>query len=138
MIEIAITTGADTYVKTVSAATLQIAIRKGILRFLPKTTPAGVIANIACVGIENIKIFSKIATGELSMTKGLDQMGRTTVSMIGGLCGGAAIGGLLLIAAGPFAVAGGLVGGMVGYLGGSKLGDAIYTAGKKLLIQQKI
>lgn len=51
---------------------LQVVIRKGIIKFIPKATPAGVIANIACVGIENIKVLGKIASGELTLTKGLD------------------------------------------------------------------
>ena len=139
MVEIAITNGADTSVKMISAGTLQIAIRKGMISFIPKATPAGVIANIACVGIENIKILSKIATGELSTTKGLDQMGRTTTSMMGGLWGmtkGAVIGaqltGWIPVIGAPLAVASGFMGGMVGYLGGSKLGDTIYNAGKEV------
>lgn len=137
MVEIAITNGADTSVKVISAGTLQVAVRKGIISFIPKATPAGVIANIACVGIENIKILSKIATGELSTTKGLDQMGRTTISMIGGLFGSALLGTSLAIIGGPFAVASGLVGGMIGYLGGSKLGDTIYSTGKKVAAAAK-
>lgn len=138
MVEIAIKTGSDTAIKTVTAGTLQVAVRKGIIKIIPKATPAGVIANIACVGIENVKILGKIASGELSVTKGLDQMGRTTTSMVGGLWGmakGAAIGAKLtgwIPAVGPaLAVVTGFVGGMVGYFGGSKIGDAIYSAGKK-------
>ena len=98
MVELAIKTGVDTSVKVVTAGTLQVAIRKGIIRFILKATPAGVIANIACVGIENVenvKILAKIASGDLSVTKGLDQMGRVITSMVGGLWGmakGAAIG----------------------------------------------
>lgn len=139
LVEVAIKTGADTSVKTVTAGTLQVAIRKGIIKFIPKATPAGVIANIACVVIENVKILAKIASGELSVTKGLDQMGRTTVSMVGGLWGmakGAAIGakltGWIPVIGAPLAVVTGFVGGMVGYFGGSKIGDAIYSAGKKV------
>lgn len=139
LVEIAIKTGADTSIKTVTAGTLQVAIRKGIIKFIPKATPAGVIANIACVGIENVKILAKIASGDLSITKGLDQMGRVTTSMVGGLWGmakGAAIGAKLtgwIPVIGPgLAVVTGFVGGMVGYFGGSKIGDAIYSAGKKI------
>ena len=139
LVEVAIKTGADTTVKTVSAGTLQVAIRKGIIRFIPKATPAGVIANIACVGIENVKILAKIVAGELSVTKGLDQMGRVTTSMVGGLwvmAKGAAFGtklGLMVPVIGPgLAVITGFVGGMVGYFGGSKIGDAVYNAGKKV------
>ena len=69
LVEVAIKTGADTSIKTVTAGTLQVAIRKGIIKFISKATPAGVIANIACVGIENVKVLAKIASGELSVTK---------------------------------------------------------------------
>ncbi|MGN9162990.1 hypothetical protein [Clostridium sulfidigenes] len=139
IVEIAIKTGADTSVKVVTAGTLQVAIRKGIISFIPKATPAGVIAYIACVGIENVKILAKIASGELSMTKGLDQMGRVTTSMVGGLWGmakGAALGakltGWIPVVGAPLAVVTGFIGGMVGYFGGSKIGDTIYNAGKKV------
>ena len=43
------------------------------------------IANIACVGIEDIKILMKVASGELTMQEALDKMGRTTTAMIYGL-----------------------------------------------------
>ena len=139
LVQVAIKTGADTSIKTVTAGTLHVAVRKGIIKFIPKMTPAGVIANIACVGIENVKILAQIAAGDLSVTKGLDKMGRTTVSMVGGLWGmakGAAVGAKLtawIPVVGPaLAVATGFVGGMVGYFGGSKIGDAIYSAGKKV------
>ena len=139
LVEVAIKTGADASIKIVTAGTLQVAIRKGIIKFIPKATPAGVIANIACVGIENIKILAKIASGDLSVTKGIDQMGRVTTSMVGGLWGmakGVAIGAKLtgwIPVIGPgLAVVTGFIGGMVGYFGGSKLGDAIYSAGKKV------
>lgn len=139
LVEIAIKTGADTSIKTVTAGTLQVAIRKGIIKFIPKSTPAGVIANIACVGIENVKILAKIASGDITVTKGLDQMGRVTTSMVGGLWGmakGAAVGASLtgwIPVVGPaLGVATGFVGGMVGYFAGSKVGDAVYSAAKKV------
>lgn len=139
MVTIAVKTGADTSVKVVTAGTLQVAVRKGIIRCIPKMTPAGVIANIACVAVENVKILSKIASGDVSITKGLDQMGRTTTSMVGGLWGMAkgaslAVGlATLLPIAGPaVAVVSGFVGGMVGYCGGSTLGNMVYSAGKAI------
>ena len=80
------------------------------------------------MGIENVKILAKIASGELSVTKGIDQMGRVTTSMVGGLWGmakGAAIGAKLtgwIPVIGPgLAVVTGFVGGMVGYFGGFKI-----------------
>lgn len=144
LVEIAIKTGTDTSIKTVTAGTLQVAVRKGIIEMIPKETPAGVIANIACVGVENVKILTKIASGELSITKGLDHMGRTTTSMVGGLWGmakGAAIGaeltGWIPVVGSACAVVTGFVGGMIGYFGGSKVGDTVYATGKKVAIAAK-
>lgn len=143
MVETAIKTGTDTSIKVVAAGTMQVAVRKGILKFIPKGTPAGVIANIASVGVENVKILTKIASGDLSMTKGLDQMGRVTTSMVGGLCGaakgaakgavvGAKIAATVPVLGPPIAVATTFLGGVVGYCGGSKIGDMVYNAGKKV------
>lgn len=139
MVEIALKTGVDTSIKVITAGALQVAIRKGIISIIPKMTPAGVIANIACVGIENVKILGKIATGELSLTKGLDQIGKVTYSMIGGLCGmakgmafGASLTAWIPVIGLPLSVITGFIGGMIGYFGGSKLGDLIYTARKKV------
>lgn len=145
LVEVAIRTGVDTSVKTVTAGTLQVAIRKGIIKFIPKATPSGIIANLACVGVENVKVLAKIASGDLSVTKGLDQIGRVTTSMVGGLWGmakGGAVGAKLtgwIPVVGPvFAVVTGFVGGMVGYFGGSKIGDMIYNTGKKVAGAAKI
>ena len=139
LVEVAIKTGADTSIKTVTAGTLQSAIRKGIISFIPKATPAGVIANIACVGIEDVKILAKIASGDISVTKGLDQMGRVTTSMVGGLFGmakgaafGASLTGWIPVVGVSLGIATGFIGGMVGYCGGSKLGETVYNTGKRV------
>lgn len=139
MVETALKTGADTSLKIVTAGTLQVAIRKGMIALIPKATPAGAIANIACVGIENAKILLKIASGELSLTKGIDSMGRVSVSMIGGLVGmakgatmGAALTGWIPILGIPLSITTGFVGGMVGYFAGSKVGETVYSVGKKV------
>lgn len=139
LVEVALKSGVDASVKAVTAGTLQVAIRKGVIKCIASNTPAGVIANIACVGIENIKVLGKVVTGELTVTKGLDQMGRTTTSMVAGLWAmakGAAVGAKLtawIPVVGPvLSVVTGFIGGMVGYFGGSKVGDAIYEVGKKV------
>ena len=139
LIESAISSGADTTVKVISAGTLQVAVRKGWIRVIATNTPASVIANIATVSIENMKVISKIASGELTMTQGLDQMGRITASTVGGLLNietGVAIGGGLTawipIVGIPLSVVTGFIGGMVGYFAGSKIGDAVFETGKKV------
>lgn len=141
LVEDAVKTGADTSVKVVAAGTMQAAVKKEMIRCIPKTTPAGVIANIACAGVENVKILSRVASGELSLIQGIDHMGRANISMAGGFMGmakGSALGtvtGAALAATVPvigpaLAVVTGVVGGMVGYLGGSKLGEAVYNGVK--------
>lgn len=139
MVAIALETGVDTGIKVVTAGALQVAIRKGILSIIPKMTPAGIIANVACVGIENIKILSKIAKGDLTLTKGLEQMGRVTTSMVGGLIAakqgvviGAALTAWIPVIGPALAVVSGAIGGMVGYFAGSKIGDSLYSVSKKV------
>lgn len=135
-IELALTTGADAGVKAATAGALKVGAEKGVISVLPKGTPISVIANIACLGIENIKILGKVANGELTMTQALDKMGRTSTSMVYGM-GWGATGGVLGATAlswipvvGP--VVGGLIGGMVGYMAGSKVGDSIYSGLSKV------
>ncbi len=43
------------------------------------------ISGIAFVGVENAKVMLQMAEGEMSTLKGLDQMGKNTVAMFGGL-----------------------------------------------------
>ena len=129
--EEALKSGADAGVKTVAAGTLKVAVEKGVLRCIPKGTPAGVIATIATVGVENVKILAKAAKGEISKEKVLDQIGRTTVSMTAGLIAAgeaAAIGGVI---GGPVGVVVGAVTGAVGYAAGSKYGEVVYDTWKK-------
>ncbi|WP_066309603.1 hypothetical protein [Bacillus sp. FJAT-29814] len=135
-IELALKTGTDAGIKAAAAAALKTASEKGILTVIPQGTPAGIIANIACVGIENVKILGEIASGELTVNQGLDRMGRTTTSMAYGLgwaAEGATVGAAVLSwipVVGPFV--GSVVGGTVGYMAGSKFGDRVYNTAKKV------
>lgn len=135
-VETALKTGADAGVKAAVAGAMKVGAEKEILKVIPKGTPAGTIANIACVAVENVKILAKVAKGEYTMTQGLEHMGRTTVSMTYGIgwgMKGAAIGTAALSwipAVGP--VLGGLVGGMLGYAAGSKFGQAVYGGVKAI------
>lgn len=130
-VEVALTTGVDAGIKAATAGALKVAVEKGFISLIPKGTPAGIIANMVCVGIENVKILAKVATGELTMSQAMEQMGRTTTSMIYGIGWGAAGVGIGAAAlawipiVGP--VVGGLVGGMVGYMAGSKFGEAVFS-----------
>lgn len=134
-IELALKTGADSGIKAATAGALKVVSEKGIVTIIPPGTPPAVIANIACVGIENAKILAKVASGELPMSKALDLMGRTSTSMVYGLgwgTTGMAIGAAALSwvpIVGP--IVGGIVGGTIGYMAGSKFGNAVYSGVKK-------
>lgn len=136
MLEQALISGADAGVKAASAGALKVGVEKGVIKIIPPGTPAHIIVNIACVGIENIKILAKVASGEIKMYQAADQMARATTSMVAGLaCAGnmAFIGAVSLSwipIVGP--IAGGLIGGMVGYMAGSTLGNAVYSGLKKV------
>lgn len=135
-IELALKTGADAGIKAGVTGAITVGIEKGLISVIPKGTPAGIIANVVCVGIENIKILGKVASGELTMLEALDLMGRITTSMIygigwgtaGSMIGAAALSWIPIV--GP--VVGGLAGGVVGYMAGSKFGEAVYKTGKKI------
>ncbi|MBS5399683.1 MAG: hypothetical protein KHY08_11360 [Lachnospiraceae bacterium] len=132
----AIKAGADTGVKAAAGGALTVASQKGVLSVLPPGTPAGTIAKIACVGIENVKIMWKVAKGELTLSEAMEHMGRTTTSMVAGMsCAGvgAGIGAAALSfipVIGP--IAGGLIGGIAGYAAGSKVGETVFNGAKKI------
>ena len=135
-IEIALKSGTDTGIKTITAGALKVAIEKGIINIIPKGTPAGVIANLVCVSIENIKILIKVANGEITISEALDMMSRTSMTMIYGIAWGTAGAGIGIAVlswipiVGP--IVGGILGGMIGYMAGSKVGNVIYDGIKKV------
>lgn len=112
----------------VSGAAL-VAARKGWISAL-QYTPAGRIASIVHVGMENAKVLYKFAKGEMNGEEALDAMGNATSSAIGALAGagkGAVLGTAF---GGPV---GSFVGGVVGGIAGSKIGQAVYEGGKTIV-----
>ena len=99
-----------------------------------QNTPAGRIANMVHVGMENAKVLWRLAKGELSPEQALDAMGNTTSSAVGALIGAAKAGTLGTAIGSVFGpvgtVIGGFVGAMVGGIAGSKIGQAVYEAAK--------
>ena len=136
VVETAIVSGADFGVKTAVAAGLKVAAEKEIIHVIPKGTPAGALASIAFVAVENAKVAGKVASGELSIKEGVDKMEQTTVSCVAGIAAsakgtssGAVVGSVL----GPVGTAiGGFVGGCVGYIAGSKVGEAVVKGYQKI------
>jgi len=130
----AIGSGAQAGVQVAVAGALVVAARSGWIKLL-RNTPAGQIANIAYVGLENAKVLYKFARGDLSVAQTVDAMSNVTTSAIGGIVGGAygaqagaAVGALL----GPVgAIGGAFVGGLVGCMAGSTIGTTLYEGAKR-------
>lgn len=129
VVEAAIVSGADFGVKAAVGGALKVGVEKELITVIPKGTPAGTIANIAFVAVENAKIIGKMATGELSFKEGIEKIEQTTVATAAGLVTmgeGAAIGAAVGAIFGPAGAAiGGFVGGTVGYMAGSKIGETV-------------
>lgn len=125
----AIVSGADFGVKSALAGALKVGAEKGVIKFIAKGTPAGLIANVVFVGVEDAKIMYKIATGKISAEEGFAKMEEVTVSTGAGLItmsNGAAIGASWGTVFGPIGTAvGGFIGGTVGYIGGSAVGKKV-------------
>ena len=136
LVETAIVSGADFGVKAAVAGALKVGVEKGIITAIPKGTPAGTIANITHVAIENVKIIGKMATGELTVKEGFEKMEQTTVATVAGITAstkGAAIGATVGSVFGPVGtVVGGFIGGTVGYMAGSKAGEVVVKGVQKI------
>ena len=136
LVETAIVSGADFGVKAAAAGALKVGVEKGIVKAISKGTPAGTIANIAHVAIENVKIVGKMATGELTVKEGFEKMEQTTVATVAGIATsakGAAIGMAIGTVFGPIGTAvGGFIGGTVGYMAGSKVGETVVKGVQKI------
>ena len=106
-----------------------VAARNGWISVL-RNTPAGQIANIVYVGMENAKVLYKFAKGEMNGDEALDAIGNTTSSIVGALAGAAKGAVLGTTVGGPV---GTFVGGVVGGMAGSKIGQAVYVGGKAIV-----
>lgn len=135
--ESAVKSGASAGVTVAASGALTVAARSGWLGKLLQNTPAGHIAAAVSVGVENVKILYKFATGELTGDEALDQAGRATCSVIGGFAlgaKGAALGAGIGTVLGPVGtVIGGLAGGLIGGIAGSTIGEAVFSAGRKIM-----
>ena len=134
VVAVALETGSDVGIKTAVSGAVKVAVDKGFIRIIPKGTPIGIIINITCVAIENVKILGRVATGELTVREGLDLMGCNTVSMVYGLTwsGTGTIVGVVAFSWIPIVgpIIGGVVGGIVGYMAGAKFGEKVCEAAK--------
>lgn len=140
----AIKGGADAGLKSVVAGALKVGIEKGVIKAIPKGTPVGVLATIASIGIENVKVIGEVVSGKLSPAEGVGKIADVTVSGITGAVAAAGgsmlgtmaavkIGALVGTAVGPVGTAiGGFIGGTIGFVAGSAVGKAVVSGAKKV------
>lgn len=136
VVEAALTTGADFGLKAAVAGALKVGVEKGLVTVIPKGTPAGTIANIVHVAVENVKIIKEVAVEKLTVTEGLEKMEQTTVSTFAGIAAsakGSAIGMKVGAVLGPVGITvGGFIGGTIGYMAGSAVGETIVKGKQKV------
>lgn len=132
----ALASGADFGIKAATAGAIKVGVEKGIITVIPKGTPAGAIANIAYIAIEDAKIVGKMMDGDITVKEGIEKIEQTTVATVAGLYAmgeGAAMGATAGAIFGPAGMAiGGFVGGTIGYMAGSKVGETIVKGAQKL------
>lgn len=136
VVETALVSGADFGVKAAAAGALKVGVEKEIIRSIPKGTPAGTIANIAHIAVENVKIIGKMASGKLTAREGFEKMEQTSVATVAGIAAsakGTAIGAAVGTVFGPVGTAiGGFIGGTIGYMAGSKAGETVVKGVQKI------
>lgn len=116
---VAIKGGATSAMLDATTCAIKVGVEKDIITFIPKGTSAAAIANVAFVAVEDVRILSQIADGELDLKEGLEEIEATTISAITGLA----------VAEGVGAAVGGLCGGgFIGAAAGAVVGAVAYTA----------
>ena len=141
-VEAALISGSDTGIKIATAAAIKVSLERGFIPLLAKSTPAGVITNIAYVGIENLKIIAKYSKNEINSLEAVNKIAKTSLSLFYGLewsVEGAAL-GATFFSFFPIVgtIVGSIFGGMVGYIAGNTWGEGIYAGAKKMFSKARI
>ena len=108
--------GADFGLKTAISGAVKVASEKGILKIIPKGTPAASIANIVHIAVENVKTISKCIKGEISITTAKDEIANTTISTTAAIAASSAVGKVGAAIGTVIGPAGVIAGGIVGSL----------------------
>ncbi|MCX7067694.1 MAG: hypothetical protein NTW85_08400 [Methylococcales bacterium] len=124
-------------VQVAVSGALVVAVKSGWIKVL-QNTPAGQLANIAYIGLENAKCLFKFAKGELTADETLDAMGNTTCWAVGGIYGaieGAALGAKIgALTVNPVGIAiGSFIGAVVGGIAGSAIAEPLYEGSKAIV-----
>lgn len=134
--ESSLRTSTNTAAQVAVSGAVVVAVKNGWLGATLRNTPAGLITNIVCVGLQNAKILYKFGKGELTGEEAIDAIGNTTVTTtmaIAGATKGASLGAAIGTLFGPAGIAiGGFVGGVAGGIAGGQIGELVYKAGKSI------
>ncbi len=133
--------GADAGLKVAVSGAMEVADARGLLPDPDSDTESRSI--IACMAIENVKTFGKIAKGEIGLADGLKEIKETSVSALAtivktkvaavGAKVGQRIGEAVGSVFGPVGTAvGHFVGGAVGKMAGTAVGQKIVETAKKV------
>jgi hypothetical protein len=132
--ESSVTSAAHAGVMVAVVGGLVVAVKNGWLGTLLKQTPAGRIANIVFIAMENAKIVYKLGRGELSTREALEAMAETTTVAIVSLAWaaeGMLLGAEIGLVLGPWgALVGGFVGGLVGGFAGGAVARTMFAGYK--------
>ena len=126
--ESAIATAPPAALQTAFGGAAMIAVRRGWLGGALKAAPAAGIANAVFVVMENARVLFKLAKGELNGEQALDAMGSCTCSTVGGL----ALAGKGALAGSVYGPVGTFIGGIGGYMAGSRIGELVWEGGKAI------
>lgn len=78
-------TGVDQSLKIVAAGALQVATDNDVIKSLPENTVPSVVAGIAGMGIENAKVLYMVSSGKITITEGLNKMGKVAIAVFANL-----------------------------------------------------
>ena len=135
-VEDSLKTAGSTMLTVATSGALLVASRRGFLGSVMKNTPAGRIAMIGSVAVDNLKNLYDLAKGNISKEEALDRVANTTVTTVAGIAAaeaGVGIGAAIGTVFGPVGTfVGGLAGGVIGGMLGSTVADKVYKAGKSV------
>lgn len=68
-------------IKVAAAGALATCVQNGVMKTLPKNTPAIVISSLASAGIENFKVLNDVANNRLTMRQAMERLGNMNLAM---------------------------------------------------------
>jgi len=139
VVEQALISGADFGIKAAIAGALKVAVEKGIIKVIPKGTPAGAIANISYIAVENVKVIRKLASKEITTEEAIDKMKKVVIATFAGILSHQEVNIAIMTIGQSLGPAGVVLGGVMGitleYMKGSNFGETLVKTQKK--VQEK-